>query len=97
MFDERGGAFHLYKHGVTVIVPTGAIPCGVLAELKFAATIVAPVKFTYIHNTSVCHILAMHGSCTIETYRDTFTTHIHGKYNQCTTVCKEFAFTSKSN
>ena len=44
-FDERGGVFHSYKHGVTVIVPTGAIPSGVLAELKFAATIVAPVKF----------------------------------------------------
>ena len=46
MFDERGGVFHSYKHGVTVIVPAGAIPFGTLAELKFAATLVAPVKFT---------------------------------------------------
>ena len=46
MFDERGGVFHSYKHGVTVIVPAGAIPSGTLAELKFAATLVAPVKFT---------------------------------------------------
>ena len=45
MFDERGGVFHSYKHGVSVIVPEGAIPSGVLAELKFAATLVAPVKF----------------------------------------------------
>ena len=45
MFDERGGVFHSYKHGVTVIVPAGAIPSGILAELKFAATLVAPVKF----------------------------------------------------
>ena len=44
LFDERGGVFHSYKHGVTVVVPTGAIPIGVLAELKFAATLVAPVK-----------------------------------------------------
>ena len=45
VFDERGGVFHSYKHGVTVVVPEGAIPSGVLAELKFAATLVAPVKF----------------------------------------------------
>ena len=46
MFDERGGVFHSYKHAVTVIVPAGAIPSGTLGELKFAATLVAPVKFT---------------------------------------------------
>ena len=46
MFDERGGVFHSYKHGVTVIVPAGAIPTGILAELKFAATLVSPVSFS---------------------------------------------------
>ena len=45
MFDERGGVFHSYKHGVTVIIPVGAIPSGVLAELKFAATLISPVPF----------------------------------------------------
>ena len=40
MFDERGGLFHSYKHGVTVIFPAGAIPSGILAELKFGATLV---------------------------------------------------------
>ena len=45
MFDERGGAFHSYKYGVTVIVPAGAIPNGMLAELKFAATLLSPVPF----------------------------------------------------
>ena len=45
MFDERGGVFHSYKHGVTVIVPTGAVPSGILAELKFAATLISPVPF----------------------------------------------------
>ena len=45
MFDERGGAFHSYKHGVTVIVPNGAIPRGILAELKFAATLIPPLPF----------------------------------------------------
>ena len=46
MFDERGGVFHSYKHGVTVLVPAKAIPSGTLAELKFAAALVAPVNFT---------------------------------------------------
>lgn len=46
MFDERGGVFHSYKHGVTVIFPTGAIPSGILAELIFAATLVSPVPFS---------------------------------------------------
>ena len=59
MFDERGGAFHSYKHGVTVIVPTGAIPSGVLAELKFAATIVAPVKFSSVIPVSAIFWLCM--------------------------------------
>ena len=45
MFDERGGVFHSYKHGVTVIVPTGAIPSRILAELKFAATLISPIPF----------------------------------------------------
>ena len=49
MFDERGGVFHSYKHGVTVIFPVGAIPSGVLAELKFAATLISPVPF--LNNT----------------------------------------------
>lgn len=44
MFDERGGVFHSPKHGVTILLPAGAIPRGILAELKFAATLVAPVK-----------------------------------------------------
>ena len=46
MFDERGGVFHSNKHGVTVLFPAGAIPSGILAELKFAATLVAPIKIT---------------------------------------------------
>jgi len=45
IFDERGGVFHSYKHGVTVIFPTGAIPSGILAELKFAATLISPIPF----------------------------------------------------
>ena len=46
MFDERGGVFHSYKHGVTVLFPAGAIPSGILAELKFAATLVSPIPFS---------------------------------------------------
>ena len=45
MFDERGGVFHSYRHGVTVIFPAGAIPSGILAELKFAATLISPIPF----------------------------------------------------
>ena len=45
MFDERGGVFHSYKHGVTVVFPAGAIPSGILAELKFAATLISPMLF----------------------------------------------------
>lgn len=59
MFDERGGVFHSYNHGVTVIVPPGAIPSGVLAELKFAATLVAPVKFTCVTPVSALFWLCM--------------------------------------
>ena len=44
MFDERGGVFHSHKHGATILLPAGAVPSGILAELKFAATLVAPVK-----------------------------------------------------
>lgn len=47
VFDERGGVFHSYNHGATIIVPKGAISAGKLAELKFAATMVAPVKFLH--------------------------------------------------
>ena len=59
MFDERGGVFHSYNHGVTVIVPPGAIPSGILAELKFAATLVAPVKFTSVTPVSAIFWLCM--------------------------------------
>ena len=59
MFDERGGVFHSYNHGVTVIVPPGAIPSGILAELKFAATLVAPVKFTCVTPVSAIFWLCM--------------------------------------
>ena len=59
LFDERGGVFHSYKHGVTVVVPTGAIPSGVLAELKFAATLVANVKFTSKSPVSAIYWLCM--------------------------------------
>ena len=59
MFDERGGVFHSYNHGVTVIVPPGAIPSGVLAELKFAAMLVAPVKFTCVTPVSAIFWLCM--------------------------------------
>ena len=59
LFDERGGVFHSYKHGVTVVVPTGAIPSGVLAELKFAATLVGNVKFTNKSPVSAIYWLCM--------------------------------------
>ncbi|XP_065920654.1 uncharacterized protein [Dysidea avara] len=59
LFDERGGVFHSYKHGVTVVVPTGAIPIGVLAELKFAATLVGNVKFTNKSPVSAIYWLCM--------------------------------------
>ena len=44
MFDERGGVFHSHKHGVTILLPAEAIPSGILAEIKFAATLIAPIK-----------------------------------------------------
>ena len=44
--DERGGVFHSYNHGATVIIPKGAVPVGILAELKFAASLIAPVKIS---------------------------------------------------
>ena len=47
VFDERGGVFHSYNHGATIIVPKGAVSTGILAELKFIATMVAPVKFSH--------------------------------------------------
>ena len=59
MFDERGGVFHSYKHGVTVIVKPKVIPSGILAELKFAATLVAPVKFTDVTPVSAIFWLCM--------------------------------------
>ncbi|XP_065920649.1 uncharacterized protein [Dysidea avara] len=46
IFDERGGVFHSHNHGVTVVVPSGAIPRGTIAELKFAAMLIAPLKFS---------------------------------------------------
>ena len=59
MFDERGGVFHSYKHEVSVMVPEGAIPTGTLAELKFAAALVAPVKFTDVMPVSAIYWLCM--------------------------------------
>jgi len=45
LFDENGGLLHSFNHEVTVTVPAGAIPKGEKGELKFAATLCAPVKF----------------------------------------------------
>ena len=42
-FDERGGTHHSYEHGITVSVPSGAIPTGVKSQMKLAATLTAPV------------------------------------------------------
>ena len=44
-FDEKGGKLYVPEHGVTVTVPSGAVPSGKRAEMKFAAAIIAPVKF----------------------------------------------------
>ena len=44
-FDESGGTFCSVKHGVIVTVPHGAIKTGLNVELKFGATILAPVTF----------------------------------------------------
>ena len=46
LFDEKGGNFCAAKHGITVTVPSGAVPSGKVAEMKFAATTIAPVKFS---------------------------------------------------
>ena len=43
--DEHKGEFNFDKHGVTIIVPPGAITSGMKAELKFGAALFAPVKF----------------------------------------------------
>ena len=45
-FDERGGKFHSYEHGVTVAIPSGAIPSGMKAKMTFAATLNASVKLS---------------------------------------------------
>ena len=44
IFDEHEGVFSSDKHGVTVIVPPGAIKSGIKAELKFGATLFAAIK-----------------------------------------------------
>ena len=46
LFDENGGNFHISEHGVIITVPKMAIPCGQEAEIQFAATLIAPVKFS---------------------------------------------------
>ena len=43
-FDDTGGRFHSFEHGVTVTVPSGAIPTGVTAEMKFAASLNPIIK-----------------------------------------------------
>ena len=43
--DENGKIFCSEEHGIKVSFPPGAIPNGVRAELKFGATLFAPVKF----------------------------------------------------
>ena len=44
--DEEGGNFYISEHGVTVTVPKMAISAGMVAKMKFAATLVAPVQFS---------------------------------------------------
>ena len=44
-FDKNGGTFCSDKHGVTVTIPHGTLKDGIKAELKFGATLLAPVKF----------------------------------------------------
>lgn len=48
-FNEMKGVYCSNNHGVTVIVPDGAIKSGIKAELKLGATLLAPVKF--VENT----------------------------------------------
>ena len=43
-FEGKGGSYHSHEHGVTVTVPSGAIPVGVKAEMKLAATLTAAVQ-----------------------------------------------------
>jgi len=38
-FDEAGGTFSSSEHGVIITVPKGAIPTGMISEMKFAATL----------------------------------------------------------
>ena len=45
IIDENGGKLYSEKHAIIVLIPPGAIPSGVRAELKFGATLFAPVKF----------------------------------------------------
>ena len=44
-FDHHGRLFYSFNHEVTVTIPDGAVPPGKEAELKFAATFCAPLKF----------------------------------------------------
>lgn len=44
--DENGGKFYMSEHGVTVTIPEMAVPSGMRAKIKFAATLIAPVRFT---------------------------------------------------
>lgn len=46
VFDESGGKFYAAEHGITVTVPCGAIPSGVVTEMTFGATLIAPIKFS---------------------------------------------------
>ena len=59
MFDERGGTFHSANHGVTVVFPNGAIPKEYLVELKFAAMLDAPIKFS----SNFIPVSAIHWLC----------------------------------
>ena len=44
VFNKTGGVFQSHDHKVAVIVPSGAVPDGVTAEIKFAAGLAVPVK-----------------------------------------------------
>ena len=45
IIDENGGKLYFDEHEIFVTIPPGAIPNRVKAELKFGATLFAPVKF----------------------------------------------------
>ena len=45
-FNEEGGKFCSFEHGVTVVVPSGAIPTGIISEMKFSAALNAPIKLS---------------------------------------------------